>query len=113
MLMIAVITSLELSSPLRFFELSFNSLKVVFQIKKTNHAAFKSTGFWIKHYTMSFWHTEADMKLFARSCAHLEAMKKSAALAKEIRTLVIHTDTLPTWQEAKSRLKQEGRILTF
>jgi hypothetical protein len=62
---------------------------------------------------MSLWHTEEDMKMFARSGAHLNAMKKSAFLAKEIRTLVIHTDRLPTWQEAKLRLKQEGKVLSF
>jgi hypothetical protein len=111
--MIAVLTSLELKSPLKFFPLSYNSLKIILQLKQTNYAGFKSTGFWTKHYTMSLWHTEEDMKMFARSGAHLNAMKKSAFLAKEIRTLVIHTDKLPTWQEAKLRLKQEGKVLSF
>jgi hypothetical protein len=111
--MIAVITSLELKSPLKFFALSQNSLKTILQLKKTNFAGYKSTGFWTTHYTMSLWHTEQDMKVFARNGAHLNAMKKSAVLAKEIRTLVIHTDALPSWKEAKERLKKEGKVLSF
>jgi hypothetical protein len=111
--MIVVITSLELKSPLKFFALSYNSLKVILQLKKTNYAGFKSTGFWTMHYTMSIWKNEQDMKMFARSGAHLEAMKKSATLAKEIRTLVVHANALPTWKGAKQMLKNEGKVLSF
>ena len=37
---------------------------------------------------------------------------KSKQIAKEIRTITIDTDTLPSWDEAK-KLLENARVLTF
>jgi len=111
--MIAVITSIELRTPLKFFALSYNALHITRQLKSTPCVVYKATGFWTKHYTLSLWKNAEDMRAFARSGAHLEAMKKSAAMAKEIRTLTVETDGVIPWREAKERLKKEGKKLSF
>jgi hypothetical protein len=111
--MIAVITFIHLKSPFKFFSLSYNAMHIVLQLRKTNYLKYKSTGFWTKHYTLSLWDNVQDMKNFARSGAHLEAMKKSAKIAKEIRTAVVHVEAVPTWQEAKAKVQAEGRIVNF
>lgn len=111
--MIVVITSLKLKTPFHFFALSLNALRITRQLKATTYVAFKSRGFWTMHYTMSLWETNEEMKEFARSGAHLEAMKKSATIAKEIRTLSVEVPSLPSWKEAKEMLLKEGRLLRF
>lgn len=111
--MIVVITSLKLKTPFQFFALSLNALRIIGQLKSTKCIAYKSTGFWTLHYTMSLWETQEEMKEFAKSGKHLKAMKKSATIAKEIRTLAVEVPSLLTWKEAKQRLLKEGRILNF
>lgn len=111
--MIAVITLIELKSPFKFFGLAKNALSIMQQMKTVNYKAFKKTGFWTTHYTMSLWENKADMQAFARSGAHLASMKKSAELANKIITLTLETDTLPDWKTAKIRLKNEGKVLNF
>lgn len=107
------ITSLELRSPLRFFALSMYAMNIMKQLRASGCVKMKKSGIWTKHYTMSLWRNEADLKAFARSGAHLEAMKKSASLAREIRTLTIDADTLPGWKEAKALLKERGRVIKY
>ena len=111
--MIAVVTSLELKHPLKFFALSYQALQIIKQLKPTPCVAYKSTGFWTLHYTMTLWNSAEDMKAFAKSGAHLEAMKKSAAIAKEIRTLHLEVNSLPAWKDAKKKLLEEGRVIRF
>jgi hypothetical protein len=111
--MIVVITSLKLKTPFQFFALSLNALRITQQLKTTTYVAFKSTGFWTMHYTMSLWETKEAMKEFTKSGAHLEAMKKSSTIAKEIRTLTIEAPLLPSWKEAKELLLKEGKVLRF
>ena len=41
-----------------------------------------------------------------------ELMKKSKQIAKEIRTITIDTDTLPSWDEAK-KLLENAKVFTF
>jgi hypothetical protein len=41
----AIITSLELRSPWQFFSLSANALKILKQLKTTDHLDFKKRGF--------------------------------------------------------------------
>lgn len=106
----ATITSIELKSPLHFFALSANALRIMKQLKTTNYKAFKKRGFWTKHYTMTLWHNEDDLKEFARSGAHLEAMKKSKKMAREIRTITIESDKLPDWKEALELLNTAKAI---
>jgi hypothetical protein len=111
--MIVVVTSLELKSPFTFFALSYNAMKIIRQMKQTSCVAYKSTGFWTSHYTMSLWKSADEMKQFARSGSHLQAMKKSSLIAREIRTLVVEADALPSWAVAKERLRTDGKLLTF
>lgn len=110
--MIAVITSIELKGPFKFFALSLFALKIMKQLKAGNHVDFKKRGIWTKHYTMSLWKTADDMKAFARSGAHLEAMKNSAVIAKEIRTVSVDTDKLPDWKTAL-KLLENGKVFKF
>lgn len=111
--MVVVITSLKLKTPLQFFALSLNALRITRQLKTTRFVAFKSRGFWTMHYTMSLWETKEAMKEFARSGAHLEAMKNSVAIAKEIQTLTVEATSLPSWKEAKEMLLQEGKVFRY
>ena len=60
---------------------------------------------------MTLWENEAQLKEFARSGAHLEAMKISAKMAKEIKTLTYDADTLPNWKTAKIKLKNGKSIV--
>lgn len=106
------ITSIELRNPFYFFNLSMISLKIVKQLKSTNCKALKNTGFWTKHYTMTFWDNVEDMRDFATSGAHLEAMKHSNKISKEIRTITIDATELPKWNEAK-RLLNNGEVIKF
>ncbi len=112
--MYAIITLLELKSPWLFFKLSYLAMHIVLQLRKDkNCLAQKNTGFWTTHYTMTLWNSEAAMKAFARSGAHLEAMKQSGKLAKEIRILTIPAAKLPSWKEAKLRVYKEGKVYHF
>jgi hypothetical protein len=106
------ITSIELKGPLKFFALSASALKVTRQLKASNYKGFKNRGFWTKHYTMTLWENESDLKEFARSGAHLEAMKTSKKIAKEIRIVTVDAETLISWKEAKIFL-EEGKVYTY
>lgn len=108
----ATITLIELKGPFKFFLLSILAMKIVKQLKTTNCKAFKNKGFWTKHYTMTLWNNEQELKDFASSGAHLEAMKASKKLAKEIRTITIDTVKLPNWIEAKQLLTQ-GKVIKY
>ena len=99
-----VITSIKLKSILKLITFIKLTLKIDNQLIKTNCLAFKKSGFGIKFYTMTLWQNEEDMKDFARSGAHLEAMRQSNSIAKKIKTLTIEAETLPSWKEAKKLL---------
>ena len=112
--MFITITSLKLKSVWGFFRLSLNGFKISNQAKNENgFVALKNTGFGYWHYTITQWQSEEDLKRFAHSGAHREAMKQSASLASEIRTYTFAADELPNWQEAKKLLNQHGKVLTF
>jgi hypothetical protein len=106
------ITSIELKGPLKFFLLSAQALKILKQLKASSYKDFKKRGIWTKHYTMTLWHNEQELKDFARSGAHLEAMKRSKDIAKEIRTYTYDGDKLPDWKEAKSLL-EKAKVFKF
>jgi heme-degrading monooxygenase HmoA len=108
----ATITSLELKGPLKFFALSASARQIVKQLRGTNYVAFKKRGVWTKHYTMTLWKSEEDLKTFAKSGAHLEAMKRSKEIAKEIRTITIDANELPSWAEAKMLL-EKGKVIRY
>lgn len=105
------ITSIELKSPFKFFALSFKALKILKQLKTTNCVGMKKRGIWTKHYTMTLWETEQQLKDFARSGAHLQAMQTGKEIAKEIRTLTIDSDTFPDWKTAKELLSTAKPIV--
>ena len=73
----------------------------------------KNTGFGCLHFTLSQWETAADAKNFARSGAHLEAMKDSAKLATEIRIYTYESEKIPDWTNAKRLLFERGRVISF
>jgi hypothetical protein len=107
------ITSLELKNPFAFFTLSFYSMRIIGQLKKSKCVTFKTTGFWTKHYTQSLWNNEEEMKNFMRSGAHLECMKKASVFAKEIRILTIDASELINWKEAKNKLKTDAKVYSY
>ena len=110
--MLATITSIELRGPLKFFALSRSALKIIRQLKTTQCQQFKKRGIWTKHYTMTLWNNREEMMDFVQSGAHLESMKLSKDMAKEIRTITVEMDSLPNWKEAK-KLLEGGKIIRY
>jgi len=108
----ATITSIELKGVFSFFILSKEALKIIRQLKTTSCKDFKKKGFWTKHYTMTLWNNEDEIKAFSQSGEHLEAMKLSSKIAKEIRTITIDTDKLPSWKEALKFL-EKGKVHNY
>lgn len=98
------ITYLELKNPFSFFALSYNAMKILQQLKSTPCVEMKKKGMWTKHYTMTLWNAESELKDFSKSGAHLNAMKQSAKIAKEIRTITVDMDKLPDWKTAEELL---------
>ncbi|MDZ7650539.1 MAG: hypothetical protein U5K54_27230 [Cytophagales bacterium] len=61
---------------------------------------------------MTLWNNETKLKEFAKSGAHLKAMKSSKQIAKEIRTITIDVDSLPDWKEAENIL-EGGKVFKY
>lgn len=112
--MVVTVTSLRLKSAWLFFKLSWHGLQISRQAKtKPGFIKMKNTGFGYLHYTCSAWQDEASMKNFAKTGAHLKAMKKSSAMATEIKTYTFETDRMPDWIEAKTLLAEKGKSLLY
>ncbi len=112
--MIVTVTSLRLRKLWNFFHLSWHGMRVMKQSKtQKGFIKMKNTGFGYMHYTLSAWETEEDVKNFAKSGAHLQAMKESAAIATQIATYTYEADKMPDWKEAKKLLKEKGKVLKF
>lgn len=112
--MFVTITSLKLKSLWGFFRLSLYGLRISHQAKaEKGFLDMKNTGFGYNHYTASLWQSEVDLKRFARSGAHLEAMKLTGTLAREVRTYTFAATKIPDWKEAKELLQANGKVLTF
>ncbi|MEL6534652.1 MAG: DUF3291 domain-containing protein [Bacteroidota bacterium] len=107
------ITLLHLRKPWHFFALSYQAMHILRQLKGTPVKQTRTQGFGAKHYTLSLWETEEDMKAFARSGAHLEAMKGARKIAREIRVLTLDQDTLPDWRTAKRLLREQGKVYKY
>ena len=73
----------------------------------------KNRGFGYLHFTLSVWDSETDAKNFARSGAHLEAMKESWKLATEIRIYTFRGEKIPDWRKAKRLLNESGKVFSF
>lgn len=112
-LMKVTVTSIELKGPLKFFALSSKALKVTRQLKVTECRQFKKRGFWTTHYTMTLWNSEEELKEFARSGAHRQAMKDSAKIAREIRTYTYEADHLPKWSTATQLLLHKAKVIRY
>lgn len=111
--MVVTITSIKLKSAFKFFPLSYMAMKIVKQLSGTNYQKKKTWGVWTLHYTLTAWNSEKELRDFAKSGAHLEAMKNSAKIAEEIRTYTYETDQFPNKREAKKLLQSKGKILNF
>jgi len=61
---------------------------------------------------MTLWNNESELRAFATSGAHLDAMKNSKSIAKEIRTITIEADALPTWKEAM-KLLENAHVIKY
>jgi len=107
------VTSIELKGPFKFFALSSQALKITRQLKATNCLKFKKRGFWTTHYTMTLWNTEEELQQFARSGAHLQAMKDSAKIAREIRTYTYDADHLPKWSTAIQLMLHKAKVIRY
>lgn len=105
------ITYIELKRPQYFFSLSIQAMKIVKQLKSTSCKKYKNIGFWTKHYTMTLWEDEQSMKEFVQSGAHLESMKKSSKIAKEIKVLTIDSTDFISWKEARKILANQKNVL--
>ncbi|WP_207388464.1 DUF3291 domain-containing protein [Gramella sp. KN1008] len=92
--------------------MSWQAWKIMRQLKTSGHLDFKKRGFWMKHYTMTLWPDEEKMRMFVYSNAHLEAMKNSQKIAREIRTITIDAPELPDWKKAKELLAR-GRSISY
>jgi hypothetical protein len=88
-------------------------MKIVLQLRKTPCIEQLSRGFGIHHYTMTLWPDKASMKEFTKSGAHLQAMKKSASIARETRFLTLEVKKIPTWKEAIQQVNEQGRSIYY
>ncbi len=112
--MVIAVTSLKLRRLWGFFKMSYLSMHVVRQTKtQPGFISMKHTGFGYLHYTLSAWKSEEEVKQFARSGAHREAMKFSRSLATEIRIYTFQCDEIPDWKEAKQLLLENGKVYSF
>lgn len=112
--MIINVTSIRLRSLWNFFALSYNGLLISRQAKsQPGLIRMKNRGFGYDHYTLSVWEDKESLKKFARSGAHLEAMKKSGELATEIRTYSYQGDKIPSWKEAEAMLREKGKVFRY
>ena len=112
--MFVSVTSLRLKSFLAFLKLSWHGLKISQQAKdEAGFIKMKNSGFGKLHFPLTQWKTEEDLKRFARSGNHLNAIKVSAKLATEIKTYTYSPDSFPSWSEAKAQLNKNGKVLEF
>ena len=104
--MIIVATELHVRSFRHFFEFAFYSVRSTLQAKKTKGCikAEVLNGGWRIGYTLTAWETKEAMMEFRNSGAHKQAMLKIRKLSPQYKTLWWERDTIPGWDEAKSKL---------
>jgi hypothetical protein len=112
--MIITITSIKLKSLWHFFRLSYFGFTIVGQTKsQKGFIKLKNTGSGYLHYTMSCWQQEEDVKLFARSGAHLHAMRQAAKISTEVRIYTFAGEKMPDWKDAKTLVMEKGKVFTY
>ena len=62
---------------------------------------------------MSLWRNDRDIREFVGNGEHLHAMKNAKKVAREIITLNIEADIMPSWIEAKSLLEKQGKEISL
>ncbi|NOS90489.1 MAG: DUF3291 domain-containing protein [Cyclobacteriaceae bacterium] len=111
--MIFVVTSIQLKSIGHFFQFVRLTSRSVRQLQKDYpHAIFKASGFWKTYYTLSGWKDAAEMKRYATSGAHFEAVKSAAKVAARVQTITFESTNIPSWKEAKEKLTT-GKVITY
>ncbi len=111
--MIVVVTSIQLKSIGHLFQFVRLTSRSVQQLQRDYpQVIFKASGFWKTYYTLSGWKDVAEMKRYATSGAHLEAMKSSSKVAVRIQTITFESIDLPSWKEAKEKLAS-GKVITY
>ncbi|MCE2994898.1 MAG: DUF3291 domain-containing protein [Cyclobacteriaceae bacterium] len=111
--MIVVVTSIQLKTLGHLFPFVRLTGRSVRQLKKVYpHVIFKASGFWKTYYTLSGWKDAVEMKQYATSGAHLEAMKSSSKVAARIQTITFESTDIPSWKEAKEKLAT-GKVITY
>lgn len=112
--MYITVTSLRLRKLSGFFKLTWFGMNISRQaMKQPGFVKLKNRGFGYLHYTLTAWESEEALKNFAHSGKHKEAMKQSKSLSTEIRIYTYQSDQFPNWDEAKSLLEKEGKVMTF
>lgn len=112
--MVITVTSIKLKRLWHFFKLSYLGLTIVRQTKaQQGFIKMKNTGFGYLHYTISAWESEADLKNFAKTGAHLAAMKEGRSIAHEVKTYTYRSDNLPNWKEVKELLARNGKAVNY
>lgn len=111
--MMLTITKIELKNAWHYFALIRHAMKIMRQMQQTSVVQVKTSGLLTNHYTMSLWKDDASRQAFAREAAHMAAMNESARIAKEIITLTIEADQMPSWKRAKRLLEKDGKRLHF
>lgn len=111
--MLISVTCLKLRSPFKIPLLIRYSATIFKQLESTNCLGVKTRGIWKNHYTMTQWESYEEMRDFAKSGAHKEAMKMSKTLAKEILVLSFEQDDAPSWKEVRKFLKEDGSIYRY
>lgn len=61
---------------------------------------------------MSLWKSKEDLQAFSRSGAHLESIKQSGKMAREIQVITVDSMNLMPWKEAKS-LVHKAKAITY
>ena len=111
--MVVSITYFRIRSIIRGFSLFAHERRLKKQMKEMNCRDYKMWAFLKDVYTMTLWDNEEVMKEFTFSGAHKESMKQTARLGVEFRSITFKADKLPSWKEAKKRLWEEGRVITY
>ncbi len=91
------------ASRLRFI---FHTIMSLWQAKRAEGCVHASTnGADGAHYSMSVWRSEAAMRAYARSGAHLRSMRAARRFAEEARFRHWHAATVPDWRAALDRFR--------
>ncbi len=113
-MMILAITSIQLKSPWAALNFYVHVYRVVQQLRSSKCMEYKTRGNGLmKHYTMSLWRNEKDLREFTTHDGHLRAMRKSPKLASEIRTLNVEAEAILPWQEGILLLNVQGKRIQF